>query len=170
MHYPIEGVILRKNRIDDHRVVVSCFSREYGKIDIFAREKWGQVRFDILTHFTGQILTKEKNSLSQIYSFHPFCTQSRYDIYDIAGWWVSLLITLLPHGLPYPRLFQFLKAMLYNKQHEHNDWLLFLVQTCCDFGITSCNIEEYVADIQDPTNHMRIRADIESWIQAYRAS
>lgn len=81
--YTIEGIILRKSRIDEHRVVVSCFSSEYGKIDIFGRETPSVPRLDTLTHFTGRIMTKEKNTLTQISSLRAFTPQGDYALYDL---------------------------------------------------------------------------------------
>jgi hypothetical protein len=97
MIYPLEAIVLKKNRIDEHRWVISCFSSEYGKIDIFHGETKGSPKLDTLTHFTGRIITKEKNTLSQIYTLESFTPCETYEIYDIAGWSVSVLYALLPH-------------------------------------------------------------------------
>lgn len=97
MMYPLEAIVLKKNRIDEHRWVISCFSSEYGKIDIFHGETKGSPKLDTLSHFTGRIMTKEKNTLSQIYTLDSFAPGETYEIYDIAGWSVSILYALLPH-------------------------------------------------------------------------
>jgi len=168
--YPIEAIVLKKNRIDEHRWVISCFSSEYGKIDIFHGETKGSPKLDTLSHFTGRIMTKEKNTLSQIHTLGSFAPCETYEIYDIAGWSVSLLYTLLPHGLPYPKLFQLLTSILQKESTSLPDFLLFLIQTCRDFGITRCNIGEYAVRLQDTKEHVKIRLEIECWVQNYKLS
>lgn len=168
--FPIEAIILRKVRIDDRRVVLTCFSSEYGKIDVFHRESLSTTRLDTLSHFTGQIRTKEHNTLSNIYRTTSFTPVGDYNLYDLAGWSVAILYTLLPLGLPYPRLFQILKSITINHATCHHDILLFLIQTCRDFGIVQCDINHYVTLLQDENGQRQARSDIESWISAYRAS
>ncbi len=128
--FPLEAIVLRKFRIDDRRVVLTCFSREYGKIDVFHRETPSVISLDTLSHFTGQIRTKEHNTLSSIYRTTSFTPEGNYDLYDLAGWSVAILYTLLPLGLPYPRLFQVLKSITMGQEIYHHDILLFLIQTC----------------------------------------
>lgn len=94
--FPIEAIVLRKIRIDDRRVVITCFSSEYGKIDVFHRESPSTTRLDTLSHFTGQIRTKEHNTVSSIYRTTSFNPDGNYDLYDLAGWSVAVLYTLLP--------------------------------------------------------------------------
>lgn len=168
--FPIEAIVLRKIRIDDRRMVLTCFSSEYGKIDIFHRETPSMTRLDTLSHFTGQIRTKEHNTLSSIYRTTSFTPVGNYDLYDLAGWSVSILYTLLPLGLPYPRLFQVLKSITINHATCHHDILLFLVQTCRDFGIAQCSINDYTNLLQHEDGQKQTRQDIEQWISAYRAS
>ncbi|MFA6079954.1 MAG: hypothetical protein WC753_00535 [Candidatus Gracilibacteria bacterium] len=170
MIYPLEAIVLKKNRIDEHRWVISCFSSEYGKIDIFHGETKGSPKLDTLTHFTGRIITKEKNTLSQIYTLESFTPCETYEIYDIAGWSVSVLYALLPHGLPYPKLFQLLKSILQKDTATLSDFFIFLLQTCRDFGITRCDITEYALRLQDRGEHKKIREDIERWVHAYQVS
>ena len=168
--YPLEAIVLKKNRIDEHRWVISCFSSEYGKIDIFHGETKGSPKLDTLSHFTGRIMTKEKNTLSQIYTLDSFAPGETYEIYDIAGWSVSILYALLPHWLPYPKLFQLLKSIHQKDTATLGDFFIFLLQTCRDFGITQCNITEYALRIQDKAEHKKIREDIEGWVHAYQVS
>jgi len=168
--YPIEAIVLKKNRISENKLVVTCFSSEYGKIDIFYTESRGSPKLDTLSHFTGRIMSKEKNTLSQIYKISSFASSNTYEVYDIAGWSVSVLYTLLAHGLPYPKLFQLLTSILEKETLTLHDFLLFLLQTCRDFGITQCDIREYVAKLQDTNEHAQIRLEIENWIQAYKIS
>ncbi len=84
MIYPIEAVVLKKNRISENRLVFTCFSSEYGKIDIFYTESKGSPKLDTLSHFTGRIMTKEKNTLSQIYKVSCFSSTNTYEVYDVA--------------------------------------------------------------------------------------
>jgi len=168
--YPIEAVILKKNRISDNKLVFTCFSSEYGKIDIFYTETKGSPKLDTLSHFTGRIMTKEKNTLSQIYKMSSFATSNDFEVYDIAGWSVSILYTLLAHGLPYPKLFQLLTSILEKETLTLHDFLLFLIQTCRDFGITQCNIWEYAVRLQDHNEHAKIRLEIETWVNSYKLS
>lgn len=84
MMYTIEAIVLKKHRINDNKIIYTCFSREYGKIDIFFTEKKQTLRLDTLSHFTGKIITKDKNTLSQIYSLSPFSPKDTYEIYEIA--------------------------------------------------------------------------------------
>lgn len=95
--YPLEAIILRKVRIDERKVVLTCFSSEYGKIDIFHRETPSMTRLDTLSYFTGQIRTKEHNTLTSIYKMKAFLPAGDYNLYDLAGWSVAVLYTLLPH-------------------------------------------------------------------------
>lgn len=159
--FPIEAIVLRKVRIDGQRVVITCFSSEYGKIDIFHRETPSITRLDTLSYFTGQIRTKEHNTLSSLYRTIFFTPAGNYDLYDLAGWSVAVLYTLLPLGLPYPRLFQVLKSITINHATCHHDILLFLIQTCRDFGITKCDIHNYVSLLQDEKGQKQARSDIE---------
>ena len=168
--FPLEAIVLRKIRIDDHRVVLTCFSREYGKIDIFHRESPSTTRLDTLAHFTGQIRTREHNTLSSIYRSTSFTPVGDYNLYDLAGWSVAILYTLLPLGLPYPRLFQILKSITINHTTCHHDILLFLIQTCRDFGITQCDVHQYALLLEHEDGQKQARTDIESWIRAYHAS
>ncbi len=168
--FPIEAIVLRKIRIDGQRVVLTCFSSEYGKIDIFHRESPSTTRLDTLSHFTGQIRTKEHNTLSSIYRTTSFTPSGNYDLYDLAGWSVAILYTLLPLGLPYPKLFQVLKSITINHATCNHDILLFLIQTCRDFGIAQCDISQYAVLLQDEDGQKQARSDIEGWISAYRAS
>ncbi len=170
MMYPIEAIVLKKNRISEHRLVFTCFSSEYGKIDVFYTDSKGSPKLDTLTHFTGRIMTKEKNTLSQIYKISSFSSSNTYEVYDIAGWSVSILYTLLAHGLPYPKLFQLLTSILEKETLTLHDFLLFLIQTCRDFGITQCNIGEYAVRLQDNNEHAKIRLEIENWVQTYKLS
>jgi recombinational DNA repair protein (RecF pathway) len=170
MMYPIEAVVLRKNRISEHRLVFTCFSSEYGKIDVFYTDSKGSPKLDTLSHFTGRIMTKEKNTLSQIYKISSFASSDTYEIYDIAGWSVSILYSLLAYGLPYPKLFQLLTAVLEKNTLTRHDFLLFLIQTCRDFGITQCNIGEYAVRLQDASEHPKIRLEIEAWVNSYKLS
>jgi recombinational DNA repair protein (RecF pathway) len=168
--YPIEAIVLKKNRISEHRLVFTCFSSEYGKIDVFYTDSKGSPKLDTLSHFTGRIMTKEKNTLSQIYKISSFAQSNTYEVYDIAGWSVSILYTLLAHGLPYPKLFQLLTSILEKETLTLHDFLLFLLQTCRDFGITQCNIGEYAVRLQDTNEHPKIRLEIETWVQNYKLS
>jgi len=168
--FPIEAIVLRKIRIDDRRVVLTCFSSEYWKIDIFHRETPSVTRLDTLSHFTGQIRTKEHNTLSNIYRTTSFTPAGDYNLYDLAGWSVAVLYTLLPLGLPYPRLFQFLKSITVNGTTHEHDILLFLIQTCRDFGIVQCDMNHYATLLQNEDGQKQARSDIEWWISAYRAS
>lgn len=170
MMYPIEAIVLKKNRISEHRLVCTCFSSEYGKIDIFYAESKGSPKLDTLSHFTGRIMTKEKNTLSQIYKIDSFSPSNTYEVYDVAWWSVSVLYALLAHGLPYPKLFQLLVSILKKDCITLHDFLLFLIQTCRDFGITQCNISEYAERLQNSTEHPKIRLEIENWVQAYKVS
>lgn len=168
--YPIEAIVLKKNRINEHRLVFTCFSSEYGKIDIFYTESKGSPKLDTLSHFTGRIITKERNTLSQIYKISSFSSSNTYEVYDIAGWSASILYGLLAHWLPYPKLFQLLTSILEKEILTLHDFLLFLIQTCRDFGITQCNISEYALRLQDAKEYWKIRHEIENWIQHYRLS
>lgn len=159
--FPIEAIVLRKIRIDSQRVVLTCFSSEYGKIDIFHRETPSVTRLDTLSHFTGQIRTKEHNTLSSIYRTTSFTPLGDYNLYDLAGWSVAILYTLLPLGLPYPRLFQVLKSITINHATCHHDILLFLIQTCRDFGIAQCDVSHYAILLQDESGQRQARSDIE---------
>ena len=159
--FPIEAIVLRKIRIDGHRMVLTCFSSEYGKIDIFHRESPSTTSLDTLSHFTGQIRTKEHNTLSSIYRTTSFTPQGNYDLYDLAGWSVAILYTLLPLGLPYPRLFQVLKSITINHAICHHDILIFLVQTCRDFGIVQCDLSHYATLLQHEDGQKQARSDIE---------
>ncbi|MCB9807311.1 recombination protein O N-terminal domain-containing protein [Candidatus Peribacteria bacterium] len=94
--FPVEAIVLRKIRIDGNRVVLTCFSSEYGKIDIFHRDSPNRISLDTLSHFTGQIRTKEHNTLSNVYRITPFTPNGNYNLYDLAGWTVAILYTLLP--------------------------------------------------------------------------
>lgn len=168
--YPLEAIILRKVRIDERKVVLTCFSSEYGKIDVFHRETPSITRLDTLSYFTWQIRTKEHNTLTNIYKMKAFLPTGDYNLYDLAGWSVAVLYTLLPHGLPYPKLFQILKSITINHDTCHHDILLFLIQTCRDFGIVQCDINHYAALLQNEDGQKQARSDIEWWISAYRAS
>lgn len=168
--FPLEAIVLRKIRIDGQRMVLTCFSSEYGKIDIFHRESPSTAKLDTLSHFTGQIRTREHNTLSSIYRTTSFTPTGNYDLYDLAGWSVAILYTLLPLGLPYPRLFQVLKSITINHATCHHDILLFLIQTCRDFGIAQCDMNHYASLLQNAEGQKQARIDIESWISAYRAS
>ncbi len=168
--FPIEAIVLRKIRIDDRRVVLTCFSSEYWKIDIFHRETPSITRLDTLSHFTGQIRTKEHNTLSNIYRTTSFTPAGDYNLYDLAGWSVAVLYTLLPLGLPYPRLFHLLKSITINGTTHEHDILLFLIQTCRDFGIVQCDMNHYATLLQNEDGQKQARSDIEWWISAYRAS
>ena len=170
MMYPIEAIVLKKNRISEHRLVFTCFSSEYGKIDVFYQESKGSPKLDTLSHFTGRIMTKEKNTLSQIYKITSFASSNTYEVYDIAGWSVSILYGLLAHGLPYPKLFQLLTSILEKETLTLHDFLLFLIQTCRDFGITQCDIRDYAMRLQDTSEHSKIRLEIENWVQHYKLS
>ena len=168
--FPIEAIVLRKIRIDDRRVVLTCFSSEYGKIDVFHRETPSMTRLDTLSHFTGQIRTREHNTISNIYRTSSFTPVGDYNLYDLAGWSVAILYTLLPLWLPYPRLFQVLKSITINHATCHHDILLFLIQTCRDFGIAQCDMSYYASLLQNEDGQKQARCDIEGWIQAYRVS
>jgi recombinational DNA repair protein (RecF pathway) len=168
--FPIEAIILRKIRIDERRIVMTCFSSEYGKIDIFHRESPGTAKLDILSHFTGQIRTKEHNTLSSIYRMTGFSPTGNYELYDAAGWCVSVLYSLLPLGLPYPKLFQLLKNIVHDSSLEHHDFLYFLLHTCRDFGITNCDIVSYIDLLGTKDGQLKVRCDIEGWISAYKVS
>jgi len=168
--FPIEAIVLRKIRIDGHRMVLTCFSSEYWKIDIFHRESPSTTSLDTLSHFTGQIRTKEHNTLSGIYRVTSFTPKGNYDLYDLAGWSVAVLYTLLPLGLPYPKLFQILKSITINHATCHHDILLFLIQTCRDFGIVQCSMDHYANLLQHEEWQKQARSDIEWWISTYRAS
>lgn len=159
--FPIEAIVLRKVRIDTQRVVLTCFSSEYGKIDVFHRESPSVTRLDTLSHFTGQIRTKEHNTLSNIYRTTSFTPTGDYNLYDLAGWSVAILYTLLPLGLPYPRLFQFLKSITMSQAICDHDILLFLIQTCRDFGIVQCDMSHYATLLQDEDGQRQARNDIE---------
>lgn len=159
--FPIEAIVLRKVRIDDRRMVLTCFSSEYGKIDIFHRESPSSTSLDTLSHFTGQIRTKEHNTLSNIYRTTSFTPIGDYDLYDLAGWSIAVLYSLLPHGLPYPKLFQLLKSITINHATCHHDILLFLIQTCRDFGIVQCDMNHYATLLQDKEGQKQARTDIE---------
>ncbi len=115
-------------------------------------------------------MTKEKNTLTQIYKMSSFASSDTYAIYDIAGWSVSILYALLAHGLPYPKLFQLLTSILEKETLTLSDFLLFLIQTCRDFGITQCDIHEYASRLQDSDEHPKIRLEIEHWVQNYKLS
>ncbi len=168
--FQIEAIVLRKIRIDGHKMVLSCFSREYWKIDIFHRESPSTTSLDTLSHFTGQIRTKEHNTLSNIYKTTSFTPKWNYDLYDLAGWLVAVLYSLLPHWLPYPRLFEILKSITINHTTCHHDILLFLIQTCRDFGIVQCDMNHYANLLQNNEGQKQARSDIEWWISAYKAS
>ncbi len=168
--YQIEAIVLKKNRISDNRLVFTCFSSEYGKIDMFYTESKWSPKLDTLSHFTGRIMTKEKNTLTQIYKMSSFASSNTYAIYDIAGWSVSILYALLAHGLPYPKLFQLLTSILEKETLTLHDFLLFLIQTCRDFGITQCDIREYAVRLQDLNEHSKIRLEIENWVNSYKIS
>ncbi len=168
--FPIEAIVLRKILLDHHRVVMTCFSREYGKIDIFHRENTKGTRLDTLSLFTGQVRTKEHNTLSSLYKIHSFQPENDYHLYDVTGWLVSVLFSLLPHGLPYPRLFQILKTLLNNQKTCREDVLLFLIQMCRDFGITQSWVEDYYDVLQSEEGYKKTRSDIEGWIFAYQKS
>lgn len=90
-----------------------------------------------------------------------FSPEGDYELYDIAGWSVSVLHTLLAHGLPYPKLFQLLTAILKKDTVALHDFFLFLIQTCRDFGITQCNLSEYATRLQDSNEYPKIRQEIE---------
>ena len=168
--FPLEAIVLRKVRIDDRRVVLTCFSHEYGKIDIFHRESPSVTRLDTLSYFTGQIRTREHNTLSNLYRSTCFTPAGDYSLYDLAGWSVAILYTLLPHGLPYPKLFHILKSITQNHTTCHHDILLFLIQTCRDFGIVQCDMDHYATLLENHEGQKQARNDIESWINAYKAS
>jgi recombinational DNA repair protein (RecF pathway) len=168
--FPLEAIVLRKIRIDERRIILTCFSSEYGKIDIFHRESPSIVWLDTLSHFTGQIRTKEHNTISNIYRVTSFAPRGNYDLYDLAGWSVSILYNLLPLGLPYPKLFQILKSVTINSTTYHHDILLFLIQTCRDFGIVQCDLHHYVDILQHEDGQKQVRSDIEWWVNAYMAS
>ncbi len=159
--FPIEAIVLRKIRIDDRRVVLTCFSSEYGKIDIFHRETPSVTRLDTLSQFTGQIRTKEHNTLSNIYRTTSFTPAGDYNLYDLAGWSFAVLYTLLPLGLPYQRLCQFLKSITVNGTTHEHDILLFLIQTCRDFGIVQCDMNHYATLLQNEDGQKQARSDIE---------
>jgi recombinational DNA repair protein (RecF pathway) len=38
MLYPIEAVVLKKYRINQNKLIITCFSKEYGKIDVFVTD------------------------------------------------------------------------------------------------------------------------------------
>lgn len=168
--FPLEAIVLRKTRIDEQRFALTCFSSEYGKIDTFYREWRWQIKLDTLSYFVGQIRTKEKNTLSSIYKTFSFGPVQKYEIYDLAGWLVSVLYTLLPLGLPYPKLFQLLKSLILTNTIKQDEILLFLIQTCRDFGITRCDIREYIQILEHNQGQSQARQDIESWIEAYKSS
>lgn len=168
--YPIEAIILKKHRINEQKIVYTCFSSEYGKIDVFYTERKGNPKLDTLSYFTGRIMTKEKNTLSQIYKITSFSPESNYELYDTAGWSVSVLHTLLAHGLPYPKLFQLLTAILRKDTIALHDFFLFLIQTCRDFGITQCNLSEYATRLQNIDEYPKIRQEIEGWVQNFQIS
>lgn len=170
MLFPVEAIVLRKVRITESSTVLTCFSHEYGKIDMFFRESSRRSHLDTLSYFTGQIQTKEKNTLTSIYRSTSFENLWGYPLYELAGWTIATLYRLLPLGLPYPRLFKILKALATNKTTECSDILLFLVQTCKDFGIAQCETEYYASLIQNPEGQLQVRQDIEAWIEAYQAS
>lgn len=151
--FPLEAIILKKTRIDEQRVVMTAFSSEYGKIDIFHKENPRNTRLDTLSYFTGQIRTKEHNTLTNIYRTVPFSSSGNYDLYDLAGWSVSILYNLLPLGLPYPKLFQILRNIVHNKEVSNHDFLLFLLHTCHDFGITKCNLGDYISKLANIEEH-----------------
>lgn len=165
--FPIEAIVLKKHRIHNNKIVITCFSREYGKIDIFHTERWNMVHLDTLSFFTGQIRTKEHNTLVNIYRVIGFLPLGNYDLYDLSGWLVSILYQLLPHGLAYPRLFQILKNITVQHETCHHDILLFLIQTCCDFGIVRCNIDDYKHILQSDEGQKQVKYEIEGWIKSY---
>lgn len=60
--------------------------------------------------------------------------------------------------------------MTLQKENSSSEWLLFLIQTCRDFGITKCDIREYADRLTDPLHHDHVRADIQGWIDTYHLS
>lgn len=165
--FPIEAIVLKKSRIENNKVVISCFSREYGKIDVFHKESSSMINLDTLCFFTGQVKTKTHNTLTNVYRTIIFTPMSNYDLYELSGYLVSVLYKLLPYGVAYPRLFQFLKNITINHETCNHDLLLFLVQTCHDFGIMSNKIEDYSLLLENTEGQKKVKYEIEMWVNAY---
>ena len=99
--FPVDAIVLKKTRIDGQRIVLTCFSSEFGKIDMFYRESLREARLDVLSRFTGQVRTKDKNTLTQIYRCTPIFPPNTYEVAEMLGWSASILYHILPAGLPY---------------------------------------------------------------------